>query len=56
MAHTFRVNRKQLEIGTRTEAKEHTWASRRIAKRIAKDHLKKEGPMAYPFPVRRKMK
>ena len=47
MSRTYRVNRKQLEIGTKIERQEHTWASTRTARRIARDHLR-ESPFAYP--------
>ncbi len=47
MAKTYRVNRTQLEIGTRVERTEHPWASLVTARRIARDHLR-ESPMAYP--------
>jgi hypothetical protein len=46
MSHTMRINKAQLTLGTRIEAKEHTWASMRIARRIARDHIR-ESPMAY---------
>jgi hypothetical protein len=45
MAHT-RINQRQLARGTVIESKEHTWASIRTARRIARDHIR-ESPFAY---------
>lgn len=37
-----RATSEDLKIGTMIERKEHTWASPRVAKKIAADHIKKD--------------
>ena len=41
-----RVSREDLEIGERVEAKEHPWASPRVVRHLARDHLQRN-PNAY---------
>lgn len=47
MGQTFRINKTQLERGTKIERKEHPWATVKIARRIATDHIV-EHPRSYP--------
>ena len=41
------IRKKVIEKGTRIEKKEHKWASKKVARRIATDHVRKEGLRAY---------
>jgi hypothetical protein len=47
MVAKYTVHLKDLKKSTKQEMKEHPWASERTAKRIARDHLSREGP-GYP--------
>ena len=43
----YTVHTKDLKKGAKMEAKEHPWASPTRARRIARDHLQREGPGYY---------
>jgi hypothetical protein len=44
MAH--RISSKDLAVGVQVERAEHPWASKRVAERLAEDHLQRD-PDAY---------
>jgi len=43
----YRVKLEDLKKGAKIEAKEHPWASERMARKIARDHIQREGPGYY---------
>ena len=52
MLRTHRINKAQLVRGIRAESKEHPWASKRMAARIASDHIS-ENARSYPIKKRK---
>jgi hypothetical protein len=44
----YKIDPKLLQKGATAEKKEHPWATKRIAERIAGDHISEKGARAYP--------